>query len=244
MPSPLTWAVRERDGRIVVAVSGQLELRGTAPLRTALMKCLAEQPDALLVDLARMTVTDHTFLALFTAVVRQAAMWPGIPVLLCAPTPEVAGLLARGRFGRLGMHESVAQALRAVEAGRAPALFIADDLLPVSGATRHARDVATDACLRWGLPHLIGPASLVASELVSNVIDHAGTLMTLRLTRRERYVHIAVQDGSPKEPRLSTPADPSVPGGRGLQLVSSMAVHWGSLPSRDGKIVWATLAAE
>src|SRR4051794_18464574 len=100
MAPPLSWTVDTRDHRAVVAVRGELDLAGTVPLRTTLMKCLAEQPNALLVDLAEMTLADDTSLALFTAVVRQAATWPGTPVLLCAPMAHTAELLARGRFGR------------------------------------------------------------------------------------------------------------------------------------------------
>jgi anti-anti-sigma regulatory factor/anti-sigma regulatory factor (Ser/Thr protein kinase) len=240
----LTWTVEEQGGRIVVTLRGELALVDTALLRARLMKCLAEQPDAVLVDLSSMTVSDHTALAVFTVVVRQAELWPGTPVLLCAPIPDTARQLARGRFGRLPVYESLAEAAQAVDTGLATTLSIADELLPIAGATRHARDMATEACTRWNLPHLIGPASLVASELVSNAIAHAGTMMTFRITRRPRYVHLAVHDGSPEEPKLTPPADATVPGGRGLLLVASVAVRWGSLPSKDGKVVWATLAAD
>ena len=56
--------------------------------------------------------------------------------------------------------------------------------------------MATEACLRWDLPHLIAPASLIASELVSNVVDHAHTMMTLRLSLRQRFLTSPSADGS------------------------------------------------
>ena len=37
-------------------------------------------------------------------------------------------------------------------------------------------------------------------------------------------------------------AGPTDLGGRGLLLVDEVATQWGSMPSRDGKVVWATLA--
>jgi hypothetical protein len=43
---------------------------------------------------------------------------------------------------------------------------------------------------------------------------------------------------------MMTELDAMAPGGRGLQLVAKMAAHWGWLPSRDGKVVWATLATQ
>jgi anti-anti-sigma factor len=242
MSPPLTWIADEQDGVALLTVHGELSLAVTANLRTTLMKCLAEQPDALLVDLSGMSVVDSTALAVFTAVVRQAAMWPGIPVLLCEPQRATAALLAGGGFGRLQVHRSLTEAYRVIEAGTAGPPALVDQLLPIAGTARHARNMATEACTRWSLPELIGPAALVASELVTNAIEHAGTMMTLRISRRPRYVHLAVKDGSVREPALTRPVE-AVSGGRGLLLVDSVAVHWGWLPCRDGKVVWAALAA-
>jgi anti-anti-sigma factor len=243
MAEQLGWTVTERDGRAVIAVAGTLDLPSTPLLRTALLKCLADQPGALLVDLSGMELRDPTALALFSAVAAQAARWPGTPVLLCAPSPQTRDLLERRRYGRLPLHPSVAEALRAVDTGGAALPAISDQLLPVAGAARHARDLATGACLTWNLPELVGPVCLVVSELVSNAVEHAGTMMNLQVARRDRYVHVAVRDGSRAEPRLDPPTDPTAPKGRGLMVVESLTVHWGSLPSHDGKVVWAVLAA-
>ncbi|HEX5198777.1 ATP-binding protein [Paractinoplanes rhizophilus] len=242
MAGPLAWTVDLDDGLAVVVVRGTLVLGKAEQLRVALLKCLAEQPDALLVDLAALEVADDTALSLFTAVSQQAENWPGTPLLLCAPSPPVAELLERGRHGNVPVYAGVAQARRAVAEGRAAVPSVTDELLPIAGAVRHARNLVTEACLAWDLPELVGSASLVVSELVSNAVEHAGTMMTVRVTRRGRYVHIAVRDGSPREPVAGTPGSLS-DRGRGLVLVNTVAEHWGSLPTRDGKVVWATLAA-
>jgi anti-anti-sigma regulatory factor len=235
MSEPLTWSVDDTTSRTVVTVTGGLGLGDAARLRTALLKCLAEQPEALLVDLSALVPTAPSALAVFTALVRQASTWPAVPVLLCAASPSVAVLLEGGGYGRLPLHESVAAAHASLDQGLTVPRMLADDLLPVSGAPRHARDMATEACLLWSLPGLAGPASLIASELVTNVVDHVGTMMTLQLSQRGRYLHIAVRDGSPVAPDAK-------PGPSGLSLVGSVATHWGWLPARDGKVVWATLA--
>jgi hypothetical protein len=36
---------------------------------------------------------------------------------------------------------------------------------------------------------------------------------------------------------------PTVEGGRGLIVVDLMSRAWGTTPTRDGKVVWASLAA-
>src|SRR4051812_13780961 len=101
MTVPLAWTVDQTGGLAVVTVRGRFDLADTPRLRTALLKCLAEQPRALLVDLSAMELGADTALALFTAVSRQAARWPGTPILLCGPSPRLAALLERGRYGRV-----------------------------------------------------------------------------------------------------------------------------------------------
>ena len=243
MAAPVGWTVDNREGCAVITLHGALDLPGTLPLRTALLKCLSEQPRALLVDLSGMELQEPTALSLFTALARQATRWPGTPVLLCAPRPDARTFLERRRYGRLSVHPGLDDALRAVGQRDAAMSAIRDELLPVAGAVRHARNLVTEACLAWDLPDLVGPASLVVSELVSNAVEHAGTMMVVQITRRHRYVHVTVRDGSRNEPRLVPPAGPTALRGRGLLLVDRLAVHWGSLPSYDGKVVWATLAA-
>ncbi|WP_030437334.1 ATP-binding protein [Actinoplanes subtropicus] len=240
MTGPLAWTVGEAAGLALVTVRGRLDLGGTPGFRTALLKCLAEQPEAVLVDLSEMELVEDTALALFTAVARQAARWPGTPILLCGPSPQVTELLEGGRYGKVAIRSGVAEARREVASGAVVTPSLSDQLLPIAGAVRHARDVVTEACLAWELPELVGPASLVASELTANAVEHAGTMMTVRITRRTRYVHVAVRDGSTDPPLLNRSAG-LTERGRGLLLVDAIARHWGWLPTGDGKVVWASL---
>jgi hypothetical protein len=120
--------------------------------------------------------------------------------------------------------------------------LLSDQLLPTPGAARHARDMVTEACAMADLAELIGPAGLVADELVANGVEHAGTLMTLRIISRAHYLHLAVGDGSPDPPRLPPLPPPTAPRGRGLILVDAIATRWGWQPSSEGKVVWATLS--
>jgi len=244
-------SVKNLDDVLVAAVTGRLGLADVARLRLRLVKCLAEQPDALLVDLSCCTVAEPLALAVFTAVSSQAVRWPGIPVLLCAASGRTRALLSRAAFRHLPQFAGVEAAREHAAAYRQTLPSLTDELLPLAGAPRHARNVATDACLRWDLPDLVGPASLIVSELVSNVIDHANTMATLRLSLRRRYLTIAVRDGSPVEPVWpgtqpdadAWPGADARPGfrGRGLLLVESIAHSCGCLPTEGGKVVWASL---
>jgi two-component sensor histidine kinase len=122
---------------------------------------------------------------------------------------------------------------------------ITEDLLPVPHAARHARDMVTEACVRWDLEHLTAPAALIATELVGNVIDHAHTMMTLEISRdRYAYLRLAVHDGSHLPPVLRRGWDVTSPNGLGLRLVDFSSSAWGFTREAGGKAVWATLSPE
>lgn len=96
--------------------------------------------------------------------------------------------------------------------------------------------MATEACLRWDLPLLTIPACIAVSELVANGVVHAGTMLTLTVSRRDGQVCVAVEDGSTHHPHLDTGRDFS-----GLSLVTAVATAWGYYATDAGKVVWAWL---
>jgi anti-sigma regulatory factor (Ser/Thr protein kinase) len=120
---------------------------------------------------------------------------------------------------------------------------VSEELLPVSGAPRYARNVVTDACLRWDLPHVVGTAALIITELVSNVVDHAHTVMTIEVAHRDSHLYLAVDDGASTPPVPNDLAgDARVLRGRGLMVVAAVATKWGYEQNDNGKTVWATVA--
>ncbi len=62
----------------------------------------------------------------------------------------------------------------------------------------------TETCLRCDLAHLIAPATPIISEVVSNLIDHAHTIMTVEVGLRRSQQYLAVHNGS-SAPRSSVP---------------------------------------
>ena len=93
-------AIGEDDGRLLARLSGRWTGRPSTPSR-CLLKCLAEEPDALIIDVAGLIVHDRLSLAVFTAVMRQAALLAGhagaavcaVPAarLTCCVRPRTAG---------------------------------------------------------------------------------------------------------------------------------------------------------
>lgn len=90
-------------------------------------------------------------------------------------------------------------------------------------------------------------AAIVASELVTNAIQHVpsgGTetvVVTLVRTRNPEAVTIVVWDSSPEGPVLRETSTDSEQG-RGLQIVQALSVHWSWHPEDGGKVVLAILA--
>ena len=107
-------------------------------------------------------------------------------------------------------------------------------------ARKHARQVV----MEWGLPALADTIELIVSELVTNAIRAAETLMTpvvrLWLVSDHNCVVIHVWDGSDEMPaRLN--ADPDSERGRGLLLVETLSRDWGCYRKPSGKVVWVML---
>jgi anti-anti-sigma regulatory factor len=230
------------DEATLVTAVGTLDTASSPHLRTALRKCLVDQPRALVVELSEAVATDANALAVLQAVARQASIWPGLPFAVAVRAGPIRDDIHRLGYARsFPVRETTVEALAAIDAGVAqPA--VRELLPPISGVARHARAVVTEACVRWRLDHLVGPACVLVTELVVNAVEHAGTTMTLRVSHRPRFLLISVEDGSEEIPRvLRLPADIDPGPGRGLALIEGTASRWGCLPTDKGKVVWAVL---
>lgn len=92
----------------------------------------------------------------------------------------------------------------------------------------------------------VSDAALVVSELLGNALRHARPLRSgrVRVTWRlgDDELQIAVSDGgSTTEPRRYHRSLSAV-GGRGLEIVETVASEWGVRHDRDATTVWATVA--
>ena len=88
-------------------------------------------------------------------------------------------------------------------------------------------------------------ASLLVSELVTNVILHTGSTAQLLVQFDRVRVRVEVQDADSRPPVRRKRA-PTAATGRGLVLVETLATAWGWAPVEDGKgkVVWFELAPE
>jgi anti-sigma regulatory factor (Ser/Thr protein kinase) len=118
---------------------------------------------------------------------------------------------------------------------------LATRTLPASVLSpRSARRFVTETLADSNPADVIHDLAMVAGELATNAVIHAGSEFTVTVSWTRNRVRVAVRDGSSAPPRLGrTSMETS---GRGLILVSALADRWGSEPLDGGKVVWAELS--
>ena len=108
-------------------------------------------------------------------------------------------------------------------------------------AVAFARDRVMTQIHAWGVrlgEDNLNAVKLVASELITNAVVHAGGLITIGLYLDEDRLLLVVHDSSPEPPsRQITTEDDE--GGRGLVLVEFLSARHGWEPTCHGKKVWA-----
>ncbi len=241
MTAPFAYHVDRHYPVALVRLCGTLDPRTTAQARMVLSRCLAEQPTALVVDLADLAVSDDAVLELLPRIAQWAADWPGAAVLGCAAPPDLAAALGRlAPASSLPLYASQSEAL-AEAALRPVPPRIRQLYQPARDAAQHARTLVSGACAGWRVPAAAATAELVASELVANAVVHARTVLELSVMHRPPYLYLAVRDGDDRRIRFARQVSDTAEHGRGLLVIDALAASWGTIGTGDGKVVWATL---
>jgi anti-anti-sigma factor len=242
MNGRLSVDIEHRPAVAVIRPRGDLDSYSAHDLRLALLDCLAELPDAVVVDVADLVVLDDVALTVLASIAQQSERWPGARVVLAGASDTL--MSAADRMGVLGLVttcpdvESAATQFPADIAWRRHAGIAAD---------RDAPGVARAAVAQFCTAYRVGAggdeaaAQLVASELVTNAVVHARTPIDLTLKLAGANLQIAVRDGGGGRARLAGITDESAESGRGLLLVDALAQAWGNFQPGSGKVVWATV---
>lgn len=115
-------------------------------------------------------------------------------------------------------------------------------LQPTLSAPAAARAHVADACRGRLSPEATEAARLLVSELVTNCVLHAHSIITLAIDCDDSHVAVAVSDDGDGMPNLRDDVADTDTGGRGLHLVEALAGEWGIHPREDGgKVVWFRL---
>ncbi|MDN5747769.1 MAG: ATP-binding protein [Pseudonocardia sp.] len=116
------------------------------------------------------------------------------------------------------------------------------DLPPAARSVPAARRVLAELLTTWAAERYRDDASLLVSELVTNVVRHVagGSNMVLEVHLSEPGLRICVVDASATRPTRREPGA-GEPGGHGMRLVAAVADRWGSEAHQSGKRVWFEL---
>ncbi len=249
-PAPSVHLESDEDAAVaLMTVIGRWDASLWQRTTEMLRKCLAEHPEAVIVDLSGLDDATGRSAPTWMAGQRAAAaMEPPVQMALCIPPnlPLADRMQRLGARRYLPVYAKVRQARVAIAARLPLTERLMVKLRPDADAPSIARNLVGDACLAWGLPELLHPSRSVMSELVTNAVEHAESEITAVTGLRGNGIHISVADLSPQLPYLIKPARPrrGLPldeRGRGLRVVRATANAWGALPTRTGKVVWATL---
>ena len=114
---------------------------------------------------------------------------------------------------------------------------------PPVDAVPFARDQLARVLTDWGLETEAGePALLVATELLTNAMEHGRAPIRLTVALAAECVRVEVHDAA-ADPPQQQPHDLWAPRGRGLQLVDGLSRRWGWSPDAAGKTVWADVTS-
>jgi hypothetical protein len=237
---PLTWRVDTWPGSAHLALQGRPDPASMTRLQEVLEGLFDRRNGSVVIDFSAVQQPDRKTLIGSTLIGGYARMNCGPAVLLCRGRrleAVTASVDSRGLHAR--MSRDLTDAWQAITRGPLRSPSFTEQLLPLPGAARHSRDVVTAACLHWDLPHLVGAASLVASELVSHTLDHVSTTMSVTVLLDHDVLYLWVRSGSWSEPtprHAGTSLD--------LLVINSFATHWGFLPDGDDTLSWAALPTD
>jgi len=238
--SELSLRTVVRAGVPVLTLSGRLHRGGVGAVEALLTQELTCDHATVPCDLSEL---DYLSARALRNLIKVAAGRPGCPapVVLCAASGQPARVLAAVDPGeRLTRYATVADAVADAVARDRPSwaqLSLTCDL----AAPGWARAFVTRVCTEWHLKGLVDEVRLLASELVTNAVVHAGGAAHILLQRCGDQLTIAVRDGSDTLPTMRT-AQSWDEGGRGLHLVEALSSADGSYPRPDGgKVVWCSI---
>lgn len=222
---------------IEMTVRGPWTRRLAADTYAGVRKCLAEHPTAIIINLHRLTDPHSASAAMWLAAAAAARrLEPPVQLALNIPAarPLAHRLRRMGLAGSVPLYTSTAAARTGVAGPGSPTDRLQmTRLAPELASARAARGLIDVACAAWDLPDLRHPARLVISELAANVVQHAGTEMTVTVWRRRAGLHLTVHDGDPRLPQLAA--------GHGMRIVDTLSAAWGAAATAGGKAVWATV---
>jgi hypothetical protein len=227
---------------VVVEVAGRLG-DVVEDLDHAIKVALAERSRGVVCDLSGVRAArEPAALEALAAAGRHVRDWPGVPLSVACPDPEVREALRSLPLGRhLLVTKSLFCAMTAVLATRTLTVERLR-LSPNPTASRVSQAFVTRTLLGWRLGTVVPFAQPVICELVANASMSARTDIDLSVAWNLGALRLMVRDDDPDV--AGQPFPDLDPRGPRLPAVERLSRAFGVLPTADGgKVVWAVLDA-
>ena len=227
---------------VVLQPRGYLSRRTHPQIRDAVVTCLLNTGRAL-IDLSSLRCRQTALVTVFPTALALAGGWPAARLVIFGADATLHLMIDAAGITDLVPLANDLPSARALLPLR-PARVQHELHLPLHrSAPATARLCLRQTCTAWSLPPAVAEeAELVATELVSNAIEHAHSDSLLTLSHTGSALRIAVRDYRLTPTPQPRPIDIAAPRGRGLHLVIAMTNTWGVDQHPDGKTVWALLS--
>ena len=229
----------------VLQLRGRLSRRGKVRVHEYIAKSLANT-GRVLIDLSQLHCSQTALLMVFPTALAAAGGWPSARLVLFGASAAVRSALVSARIPEMVPLAANMASAYALLDPRPLRVRRHRDLPAHPRAAADARMLVREVGAAWSLlPEVGETAELVASELVSNAVEHAHTSSRLTLTYTGALLYIAVRDycpcSAPVRPRPRKITDLR---SHGLHLVAMLAKTWSVDWHPDGKTIWGSLAID
>jgi anti-anti-sigma regulatory factor len=183
-------------GAFLVRPMGALTMGNRHRLRSAVLKCLAECPAAVVIDLSECELADRLAAAVFVALRREAAAGAAVNVLLCGASGAMAQRIQALAAGQPS-YQTLQQAAAAIAQGPAVPTWRRERFAAAPESTSLAGCLVADACIDWRRPDLLHPARAVMFDLIHDSYLCAPSELRIIVSQRPGALALSVRSHVP-----------------------------------------------
>jgi anti-anti-sigma regulatory factor len=175
---------------------GALTMGNRHRLRSAVLKCLAECPAAVVIDLSDCELADRLAAVVFVALRWEAAAGAAVNVLLCGAAGAMAQRIQALAAGQPS-YQTLRQATDAIAQDPPPPTWRRQRFTAAPESTSLAGCLVTDACIDWRRPDLVHPGRAVMFDLVHDAYLCAPSELRIIVSQRAGVLALSVRSHVP-----------------------------------------------
>lgn len=230
---------------VVLTVDGMLEPGNSAVLRDRIARAMLDGPSAVIVNVNALRVPAESAWSAFLGARWQLEIQPDVPIaLVCAHRATRDAITRSGVERFMPVCPTEKRAMKELGRLTRRAFRRAEARLTANMTSlRESRRLVREWLTAWSQPGLIPAALVVVNVFVENVLEHTGSVPTIRIESDGTTATVMVSDDSSR-PAVRLPAPATGLDMSGLAIVAALSRAWGSAPTSSGKTVWAVIGPE